>query len=117
MGEAVGDAFGHGDEVGTDVQPLVGEEFPAAAVAALYLVADEYGAMLLAGLTQALGKIFFHQTDATYALDAFEYTGAHVALGQLFFPSAEVVKGKVGDMVVGIHRGDDLGVVGGFNGE
>ncbi len=47
--ETVADALGAGDDVGTNAEPLVGEELAATSVAALYLVADEHRAVLLAG--------------------------------------------------------------------
>ena len=68
--ESIGDAFGYGDDVRADVEPLVGEELSASSVAALNLVADEDRAIFLAGSGQPLGKLFRGQFDATHTLDA-----------------------------------------------
>ena len=116
-GEAVGDAFGHCDEVRTDAEPLMGEELAAAAVAALYLVADEQGLVFGAGCAERLSEIGLYHPDAAHALDALDDAGAHVAFGQLGLPGGDVVDGQVGDVMVGVDGGDDFRVVGHFDGE
>ena len=53
--ETIADTLGAGDDVGTNAEPLVGEELATTSVAALYLIADEHRAILLAGCLQTLG--------------------------------------------------------------
>ena len=40
--ETVGYSFCHGDDVGTDTEPLMGEELTTTAITALYLIANKY---------------------------------------------------------------------------
>ena len=47
--EAVSDSFGYGDDIRPDACVLMGEEFPAAAVSALYFIQDEDSAVLRTG--------------------------------------------------------------------
>ena len=55
--ETIADTLSHSDEVGLDAEPLVSEELTASAVAALDFIADEEGAIFLAGCLQALCKL------------------------------------------------------------
>ena len=73
--ETVGDALGDGDDVRTDIEPLVGEELTAAPVAALDLVADQDRAILLAGCCQTLGKLLGGELDAAHTLNALQDDG------------------------------------------
>ena len=116
-GEAVGDALGHGDDVGADAQPLVGEELAAAAVSALYLVADECRSRLLAGLAQPLGELGGEHAHASYALYALYDAGADIALPQLGLPGGQVVDGQEGDVLAVVDGGHYLGVVGHLHGQ
>ena len=109
-GIAVGDALGHGDEVGLDAQPLVGKELTTAAIATLYLVADEYGAVFLAGSRQTLCKLGCSHHTATDALDALQDHGAHIALGQFALPCLQVVHGQEGHMTVVVDGSHNLWV-------
>ena len=115
--EAVGDALGHGDDVGTYVEPLVGEELSRAPVATLYLVAYQYRVVLSAELLQPAGKLFGCQLDAADALYALEDDGTHVALLQLALPCRQVVYWQVGYVAIIVDGGYNLGVVGGLDGQ
>ena len=84
--ESVGDALGHGDDVGTDAQPLVSEELTASSVAALDLVADQDRAVLLAGSGQSLCKLLSREFDAAHTLDALQDHSAHITLCQFCLP-------------------------------
>ena len=114
-GETVADAFGHGDDVGPHAEMLVGEEAAGTAVAALYLVADEHRARLVARLAQALHEFRRGQADAAHALDALDDDGAHIALGQFPAEGLQVVEGQVSDMPVGVDGRDNLGIVRGLH--
>ena len=116
-GEAVAYALGHGDEVGAYAEPLVGKELTAAAVATLYLVADEDGAVAVASLEQTLGKLGCSHIQSAHALDALDDAGSHVALGEFGFPCLQVVEGQEGGMSVGIDGGIVFGDVGHLDGE
>ncbi len=111
-GIAVGNALGHGDEVGLDAQPLVGKELSAAPVATLYLVSDEYRAVFLAGGGKPLGKLGGGHHASADALDTLQDHGANVTLGQFALPRLKVVHRQEGDMAVGIDGCHDLGVAG-----
>ena len=113
-GEAVGYALGHGDDVGTDVEPLVGKELAAAAIAALYLIADEHRVGGVAELAQPLHKLRTGHANTSHALDTLDDDGAHITLLYLTAPRLQVVEGQIGDMMVGIDRGNNLGVGGGL---
>ena len=116
-GKAVADAFGHGDEVGAYAKPLVGEELARTAVAALYLVADEHCAVLLAGCLKPFCEGFVNHLYAAHALYALNDAGANVALGEFGLPCGEVVYGQVGYVVVGVYGCYNLRIVGGFDGK
>ena len=111
-GEAVGDALGHADQVGAYAQPLMGEKLAAAPISALYLVADEDGAILLAGLLQTLGKLGRGHVDTAHALDALQDAGAYVALGQFALPSLQVIQGKERHVAVVVDGCHNLRIVG-----
>ena len=110
--ETVGDALGHGDDVRTDVKPLVGKEPSATTVATLYLVTYQDSAILLAQLLQPLGKLLGGQLDAAHTLDALQNDGADVAFLQFVLPGCQIVHRQVGHMSVGVDGGYDLGIVG-----
>ena len=109
--ETVGDAFGDGDDVRTDIEPLVGEELTAAPIAALDLVADQNRAILLASSCQALGKLLGGELDAAHALNALQDDGTDVALLQFSLPGRQVVQRQVGHVAVVVDGGDDLGLL------
>ena len=116
-GEAVADALGHGDDVGTDALVLVGEELAATSVAALYLVEDEHRARLRAGLTEGVHEFVGGQLDAAYTLDAFDDDGADITLGQFGLHGGRVVEWQVDDVAAIVDGGDDFGVVGHLDGQ
>ena len=95
-------ALGHGNEVGTNTQMLMGKELAAASVTTLNLVAHKHGAIALTENLQLLGKIGFYQSDSTYALDALEHDSSHIALFQFALPSIDVVHGQVSDVSVAV---------------
>ena len=70
--ETVGDTLGYRDDVGTNAQPLVGEELTAAAVTTLDLIANQDRTVFLAGSCQALGKLGRSQFDAAHTLNALQ---------------------------------------------
>ena len=47
--EAIADTLGYGDEIWLDAQPLVSKELTASTITALDFIADEDGAVFLAG--------------------------------------------------------------------
>ena len=109
--EAVADALGDCDDVGTYAKVLMREELAAAAIAALYLVADKDGVVLIAKFAKRLQEVGTDHADAAHALNAFEDAGTGVALLYLAFPSIYVVERQVGDVSIGIDWSDNLGVV------
>ena len=111
-GKAVGYALCHGDEVGTDAQPLVSEEFARASVAALYFVADEDGVMLITQSAQLLHKLLRGYADPANALNTLDDDGADIVFLYLALPGGNIIEGKVGNMTVIIDWSNDLGVVG-----
>ena len=111
-GETVGYALGHRDDVGLDAQPLVGEELTATAIAALYLVAYQRGAIALAGVGQILGKLRRGHLDAADALYALQDDGTYIALLEFGLPGGQVVEWQVGDMAVIVDGCDNLRIVG-----
>ena len=113
-GEAVGYALGHSDEVGTNTQVLMGEKLTATAIAALYLITDEHRVGGVAELAQPLHKLRTGHANTSHALDTLDDDGAHIALLNLTAPRLQVVEGQIGNMVVGIDRGNNLGVGGGL---
>ena len=114
-GEAVANAFGYGNDVGTDAQPLVGKKLSATSVSALYLIANECGSVFPAGCQQPLGKFGSGKVNASHALNTFDDAGTHVTLCQFGFPCSQVVEWKIGGVLVGVDRSDNLGIVGGFH--
>ena len=87
------------------------EELAAAAVATLYLVADEDGVVLVAKLTKCLQEVGLHHADAAHALYALHDAGTHIALLYLAFPRPYVVERQIGDVSVSIDWRDDFRVV------
>ena len=111
-GSHVADAFGDGDEVGFDTEPLMSEKLAASAIAALDFVANQDGVVLVTEFAQTLHEVGRHHTDATHALNALEDAGADVALLQFTFPGREVVQRKIGDVAVGVDGRNDFGILG-----
>ena len=109
--EAVGDALGHGDDIRTDVEPLVSEELTASSVATLYLVADQDRPILLAGSSQTLGKFLCGEFDAAHALDTLQNYSTDITLCQLRLPRRQVVHRQIGHVAVVVDGGDDLWIV------
>ena len=69
----------------------MGEELAAPTISALYLIANQDGAMLFAGFCQTLRKRLRDHHAAAYTLYAFYDAGAHITLGQFLLPGIEVV--------------------------
>lgn len=90
----------------------MGKELAAAAIAALYLVGNETGALLVTGLLQALGELWRGHVNATHALDALQYASAHITFGKLALPGIEVVKGQEGYMSILVHGCLNLRITG-----
>ena len=93
------------------------EELSAAAIATLYLVANQYGSILLAEFLQSLCKLFSGQFDATHALNALQDDGAHIAFLQFLLPCCQVVQRQVGHVAVIVDGRDDFRVVGHLHGQ
>ena len=113
-GEAVGYALGHSDEVGTNTQVLMGEKLTATAIAALYLITYEHRIGGVAELAQPLHKLRRGHADTAHSLYALDDDSAHITLLYLTAPRLQVVEGQISNMVVGIDRGNNLGVGGGL---
>ncbi len=71
-GEAGGDAFGDGDDVGGDAVVLVAEPLAGAAHAGLDLVEDQQSADLVGLLAQALHELLRRHDEAALALDRLD---------------------------------------------
>ena len=113
--KTVADAFGAGDDVGTDTCVLMGEEFAATPIATLYLVADEHCSVLAAGFAKPLHELGCGKTDATHALNTFNNDCRHIALGKFALEGFEVIERKELHMAVGIDGSNDFWIIGGFN--
>ena len=113
--ETIADTLGAGDDVGTNAEPLVGEELATTSVAALYLIADEHRAILLAGCLQTLGKLLIDHTYAANTLYALDDASGNVALGKLALPCLKVVEGQIGHVAAIVDGRNNLGIVGHLN--
>ena len=116
-GESIGNALGHGDEVGLHAEPLVGKKLSATPISALYLVADENGVVLGAELTKPLHEVGRGKADAAHSLYALYDNGTDVTLLNLCPPCLQVVERQIGYVVVGIDRGNIFGVGRGLYGK
>ena len=94
---------------------LMCEELTRASVTTLDFVADENGVGFIAKLSQSLHELLADHADATYTLYALNDTSTYITLFNFLTPCIEVVERKIGDVVVGIDRGNDLWVIGHFN--
>lgn len=65
--ESVADAFGAGNDVGANIEVLMGKKAAATPVAALYFITDEHGAALVAGTAQTLHELGGSQADAAHS--------------------------------------------------
>ena len=110
-GEAVADALGYGDEVGTDALMLVGEELTATSVAALDFVEDEHGVVARAGLAYGMHKLIGGQLDASHALNTFDDDGADIAFVNFGHHRGGIVQGHVGDVSAIVDGSDDFRIV------
>ena len=110
--ESVAYTLGACDDVGTDVEPLMGKELTATAISALYLVAYQYGSVFLAESLQSLCKLGSGKSDAANTLNTFDDTSTYIALCQFLLPCLDVVEREIGGVAIGIDRGDNLRIVG-----
>ena len=94
--EAIADTLGYGDEVWLDAQPLVSKELTASAITALDFIANQEGAVFLAGCLQALSKLRSYHVATTYALDRLDDAGTYIALGKFLLPCLQIVNRKIG---------------------
>ena len=90
----------------------MGEESAAATVAALYLVAYEYGAVSAACRLQFLRELRGGKTYAAHSLYALQYHSCDIILCQFAFPCRDVIERQISHMPVGIDRSDNLWIVG-----
>lgn len=110
--ETITDTLGYGDEVWFDAQPLVSKELTASAITALDFIADEDGAVFLAGCLQSLSKLRSYHVAATYALDCLNDTSTYIALGEFLLPSLQIVDREIGYVTIVIDWSDDLWIIG-----
>ena len=89
----------------------MGEELTATAIAALYLVAYQRGAITLAGVGQILGKLRRGHLDATDALYALQDDGSDTAARQFAYPRLDVVQRQETHVVVVVQRSHNLWIV------
>ena len=109
--ETITDTLGYGDEVWLDAQPLVSKELTASAITALDFIANQEGAVFLAGSLQALSKLRSNHVAATYALNRLDDTSADIALGKFLLPSLQIIDRKIGYVTIVIDRSDDLRII------
>ena len=109
--ETIADTLGYGDEIWLDAQPLVSKELTASAITALDFIANQDGAVFLAGCLQALSKLRSYHVATTYALDRLNDTSTYIALGKFLLPSLQIVDRKIGYVTIVIDRSDDLRVI------
>ena len=109
--EAIADTLGYGNEIWLDAQPLVSKELTASTITALDFIADEDGAVFLAGCLQALSKLRSYHVATTYALNSFDDTSTYIALGKFLLPCLQIVDRKIGYVTIVIDRSDDLRIV------
>jgi hypothetical protein len=74
------DRLGDGDDVRHHAEVLEGEDLAGAAEAALNLVEDERGLMLVGERPAGAKKIFGTLEDSAFAKDGFEHDGAGVGI-------------------------------------
>ena len=110
--ETITYTLGYGDEVWLDAQPLVSKELTASAITALDFIADEDGAVFLAGCLQSLNKLRSYHVAATYALNSLDDTSTDIALGKFLLPSLQIVDRKIGYVTIVIDWSDDLWIIG-----
>ena len=109
--ETIADTLGYGDEIWLDAQPLVSKELTASTVTALDFIANQEGAVFLAGCLQTLSKLRSYHVAATYALNRLDDTSADIALGKFLLPSLQIVDRKIGYVTIIIDRSDDLWII------
>ena len=109
--ETIADTLGYGDEIWLDAQPLVSKELTASAITALDFIANQDGAVFLAGCLQALSKLRSYHVATTYALDRLNDTSADIALGKFLLPSLQIIDRKIGYVTIVIDRSDDLRII------
>ena len=115
--KAIGNTLCHCDDIRTDAQPLMGEELSATAIAALYLVANQHGAVFLAGSSQSLCKFGRGHLDAAHALDTLQDDSAYIALSQFSLPCWKIIHWQISDVAIIIDRGNNLRIVGHLYGQ
>ena len=77
----------------------------------LDFIANQDGAVFLAGCLQALSKLRSYHVAATYALDCLNDTSTYIALGKFLLPSLQIVDRKIGYVTIVIDRSDDLRII------
>ena len=88
----------------------MGKELAAAAVATLYFIADEYGAVGFAKCLKLLEEGGFDHANTANALYALDDARTDIFLFQLSLPSLNVVERQVSDMTICIDGGNDFGI-------
>ena len=109
--ETIADTLGYGDEVWLDAQPLVSKELTASAITALDFIADEDGAVFLAGSLQALCKLRSYHVATTYALNSLDDTSTYITLGKFLLPCLQIVDRKIGYVTIIIDWSDNLWII------
>jgi hypothetical protein len=110
--EAIGDAFGHRDQIGTDAGMLMGKELAASAVSALYLIENQDSLVTRTEIAQLAHEVVGRELYAANTLNAFDDDARYIALLQLVLDSLRIVQRKVGDIEILIDGSDDLGIIG-----
>lgn len=87
------------------------EELTASAITTLDFIANQDGAVFLAGCLQALSKLRSYHVAATYALNSLDDTSTDIALGKFLLPSLQIVDRKIGYVTIIIDRSDNLWII------
>ena len=109
--EAVGYAFGTGDDVGADAGVLVGEEASGAAVARLDFIKYEQCAGGCAEFAQAAHEVVIDHADTCHSLDAFNDHSGKFAGGEKTLRGLDVVERGEDHILSRIEGCLDLGIV------
>ena len=114
--ETVGDAFGDGNEIRTDIGILMCEELAGTAITRLDFVQNQADLIFGTELPQSLHEFDIGYIDARYSLDAFDDDRTDFARGKGLPCGFQVAPRQPYHMVRGIDRCLDAGIVGHRNG-
>ena len=97
--EAVCDALAHGDDVGPDSVPLVGEEFSGPSVTALHLVENQHCAVFPADIAELEHEALVRDIDASAALYSLDDHGCNISCADFLLHRFNVVQVTETDLV------------------